>query len=313
MRKQHLLASAAFVLAAAYAAPAAADIDLTGLITLNKSLRFEESVIKNKGTENDPITIKVDIKLTALTAVESNAVNNQRIGGCLTPTGGCPEPVFYPGAVRNTHNYTTGDIPQRTGRPVGGVPIDYAAVIDSNSVNRNIGVTQFNQDVGVGSNQANMISAAVGESFANGPTTNFAEANNSAAQYNFNNLVNVTGTRLNGEGAADDTVGTIHAAQIDGSIRGNIGVVQVNQNAGVFNNQLNSLSLAFSFDGTAVALAESALGQWNTGGQATDVNVSRTASITNGSVSFNQGVVMGNQAAGYMANQGGVVSISGSF
>jgi hypothetical protein len=68
------------------------------------------------------------------------------------------------------------------------------------------------------------------------------------------------------------------------------------------------MSLAFSWNNTAVALAESDLGQWNSGGRATDTNVTRAA-VINGSVNSNIGVVMGNQSAGYMGNQANVVSI----
>jgi len=293
--KQKLLASAAFILGVALAAPAAADITVTGTVIYDKDVTFVETLTKIKTVV---ITVLVDVNLE--TAAESNAINNQRIGGC-TGNGTCLAPAA--GYAPNTHTYTTGTIPQRTARLVGPFAVDYAAVTAS-SVLGNVGVTQYNQDVGVGSNQANTISAAVAQNAA------FIEANNSSAQYNFNNSVTVNGLRDQGtSNTADDAVGIIHGAGIAGSVIGNIGVVQVNQNAGVFNNQLNSMSLAFSFANSAVALAESDLGQWNSGGQATETNTSRIAAINN-SVNGNVGVVMGNQSSGYMGNQANIVSIA---
>jgi hypothetical protein len=288
--RQKLLASAALVLGAALAAPAAADITVTGTVVYDKDVAFVEVLTKVK-----TVVITVSVDKDASTAAESNAVNNQRIGGCGGGTAVCS------GYAPNVHTYTTGEIPTRTGRVVGGIPIDYLALIQTSSVVQNVGVTQFNQDVGVGANQANMISAAVAE------TAFFIEANNSAAQYNFGNSVTVDGKRLNG--TAPDTVGVIHGAGISGSVNLNVGVTQVNQNAGVFNNQLNTMSLAFSWNNSAVAMAESDLGQWNSGGAATETNTSRAVGIL-GSVNNNIGVVMGNQSAGYMGNQANVVSIS---
>lgn len=292
--RNHLLASAAFILGAALAAPASADITVTGTVDYDKDVTFNETLTKTKN-----VTILVDVDVKGDTAAESNAVNNQRIGGCGTEgTAPCV------GFAKNTHTYTTGPIPLRTPRLVFGIAIDYAAVSERTVV-RNVGVTQFNQDVGVGSNQANLISAAVAEQ------ADFVEANNSAAQYNFNNEVTVNGTRSVGTPPVL-SVGVIHAAVMFGSVNGNLGVTQVNQNAGVFNNQLNSMSIAFSFNDSLVAMAESDLGQWNANGKATDINVSRVALMVS-SVNGNIGVVMGNQAAGYMANQANIVSIAAGF
>jgi hypothetical protein len=80
----------------------------------------------------------------------------------------------------------------------------------------------------------------------------------------------------------------------------------------VFNNQHNSAALAVGLAPGAVSLAESDLGQWNTGNVTAEVNVARSANINN-SGNSNTGIVTGNQAAGYMANQANMVSISASF
>jgi hypothetical protein len=291
--RQKLLASAAFILGAALAAPAAADITLNGTVTYDKDVQVTETLDKTK-TVN--ITVTVDQNYAS--AAESNAVNNQRIGGCLG-VAGCPVAgAFSP----QTHTYGPGtsSSAQAAGRLVFGLAIDYAALTFT-SVNFNIGVTQYNQDVGVGVNQGNMISAAIGEN------ADFLEANNAAAQYNLGNTVTVDGRRTNG--TAPDTVGIIHAAAIANSVNGNIGVVQANQNAGVFNNQLNSMSLSYSFENSGVALSNSDLGQWNSAGTATETNTSRISSMT-GSVNLNTGVVMGNQSSAYMGNQANIVSLS---
>jgi len=276
--RQKLLASAAIVLGAALAAPAAADITLDGTVTYDKDVTIVETLDKIK-----IVVISVQVLRNVGTAAESNAVVNQRIGGCGDGTGPCA------GFGPNSHVYVTGTFAARTG-------VDYFALTAA-SVNANVGVTQFNQDVGVGANQNNLLSAAAAG------TALFIEANNSSAQYLFNNTVTINGLRPNG------TVGLVHAAAITTSVNGNIGVTQVNQNAGVFNNQLNSMSLAFSFNDTAVALANSDLGQWNAGGAVTETNTSRLAVIST-SVNGNIGVVMGNQSAGHMGNQANIVSLA---
>jgi hypothetical protein len=111
------------------------------------------------------------------------------------------------------------------------------------------------------------------------------------------------------------------SAEIDGSINGNTGVVNVNQNSGNMNNQANSEALAVAIDLAGVALSEAALGQVNMannggpGGDNTestgvlDSVVTKLASITD-SLNGNTGVGGVNEAAGNMANQANTFSLS---
>lgn len=276
--RQKLLASAAFiVLGAALAAPAVADITVVGTVTYDKAVTESETLTKIK-----TVILVVNLNVTGRHAVESNAIVNQRIGPF--PEVGGP----------NTSTYTSGNDAARLG-------VDFFANMDT-SVTGNVGITQVNQDVGTGSNQQNVLSAAIGGSGF------FAEANNAASQFVQSESVTETG-RVTSE---PPTVHLLRYAVTSGSINGNTGVVQTNQNAGVFNNQVNSADVALAFTNGAVALAESDLGQWNTNGTTRETNVARNATVVN-SVNGNQGAVMGNQAAGYMANQANMVSISAAL
>jgi hypothetical protein len=282
--RQKLLASAAFiVLGAALAVPAAAHITVHGTVDYDKAVTETETLNKIK-----TVTITVGVAITGSTAVETNSIVNQRIGPYSdgeTTTGA------------NVSTYTSGDDAVRLG-------VDFFANMDG-SILANVGITQVNQDVGTGSNQQNVLTAAVGgQGF-------FAEANNAAAQYVTGETVSESGRRIIVDG---HTVGVqpIREAAISGSVNRNTGVVQVNQNAGVFNNQVNSAAVALGLIPGQVALAESDLGQWNTGNVTTERNDTRIASAAT-SVNNNTGVVMGNQAAGYMANQANMVSLSASL
>jgi hypothetical protein len=94
------------------------------------------------------------------------------------------------------------------------------------SIQGNIGIVQFNQDVGVATNQANMISIAIA-----------AGANNA-----------VVGTSFHGEHIFTDnniTIGNItRTATIANVLNNSSGVVQINQNVGNANVNLNFFGLA---------------------------------------------------------------------
>jgi len=171
----------------------------------------------------------------------------------------------------------------------------------------NAGVLTINQAAGNMNNQGSAVSIAVDvptpPSETPGTETGFAEAQASASQYNLDNLV--------------ESINIIfREARIESSLNDNTGVVHVNQSAGNLNNQANALSIAISFD-AGVALAESDLGQFNTGNTVSESQVGagfaqsepKTAAIT-GSVNGNSGVIGVNQSAGNMANQANVVSFA---
>jgi hypothetical protein len=292
MRK-HLLASAALIVGAGFAFPAAADITVDGTVTYDKKVTITETLTKTKR-----VFLDVLITRTGRTAAEANAIENQRIGDGPNPA--------VPGDQlegSNTATYVgTGVLcPSCVGQP-GRPNADFSAEV-TGSINDNTGVTQYNQDVGWGSNQGNVLSAALGRN------ADFVEANNSAAQYNQGNTIIETGRIV---GTEPPRVALTRQALMVGSVNHNTGLTQVNQNAGIFNNQLNSVALALGFNtGLAVALAESDLGQWNTGQKTTEFRTSRVAGMSD-SVSDNVGIVMGNQAAGHMANQANKMALSAS-
>ncbi len=165
------------------------------------------------------------------------------------------------------------------------------------SINGNEGVIQLNQDVGNMVNQGNVASVSITSS-----ETAFTDANAAATQYNAGNI-SVTTVPL-----AIDNFNK--QALIQDSINGNSGIIHVNQNSGDMNNQLNITSAAFG-EGSVAALADSELGQFNTGNQVFDVNTQKRDRIL-GSVNGNTGIVNVNQSSGKFNNQATMVSFAGS-
>jgi hypothetical protein len=276
--KKHLLTTAAMLLGlAALAAPAAADITVTGYYDKDVTITIDETLTKTK-----TVTITVSRAFTGETAAEATGVHNQRVNDTVyrRDCAGCPTSIVLPPG------------PSTLGANI------------LNSFNDNTGLVLWNQDVGVFSNQANIITAAV-----NGGSAYFAEAQDAAEQRTENNSAFVTGFVV---APADPSQAPTMSAAISGSVNNNTGVVMLNQNAGVASNQYNSLTLAFGLDGSTVALAEADLGQWNTGNHTFSVNAIRTATIT-GSINNNTGVTAVNQNAGNFNNQATKISVSGGL
>jgi hypothetical protein len=165
-----------------------------------------------------------------------------------------------------------------------------------NSVNTNSGIVGVNQDNGNMVNQANLVSVGVTAS-----SESVADVQAELDQVNTSNTV------THDEPVADVDNGNA-TATITGSITGNTGVVGVNQNAGNMNNQTNAVAVALGV-GTAVALAESALGQVNTGNTVDELNTVKFDTIS-GSITGNTGVVQVNQSTGNMNNQASVISVA---
>lgn len=270
MRK-HLLASAALLLGAvAFAAPAAADVDVTNTVTFDKTVTVTEALTIFK-----TVTIDVDGIFTGSSAAESVTVINQAND-------------------TNTFTYESGELGNR-------LIADYLAVING-SVNTNVGITQFNQDVGHNNNQANSVTAAVSfQAF-------FAESAIEVEQYTTNNLADVDGTATFVLGFPPEHYNRF--ANMTDSVNGNLGVTQVNQSAGVMNNQVNAVDFGIG-SGSAVALSEASLGQTNMNNQTFDVATVRGDLIQN-SVNTNHGITSVNQTSGNFNNQGTVISIAGS-
>ncbi len=174
-------------------------------------------------------------------------------------------------------------------------PLQLSATLD-NSGNTNSGVLQMNQDVGNMVNQGNVASVAITES-----GTSITDANAAASQVNRNNRSRTV--------VPFDLENWNKQALINDSLNDNSGVIHVNQNAGDMNNQLNVTTLAVG-GGSIVAMADSELGQFNTGNTVFDTNTQKRDQII-GSVNTNSGIVNVNQSSGKFNNQATVVSFAG--
>jgi hypothetical protein len=169
--------------------------------------------------------------------------------------------------------------------------------ITENSVLRNTGIGQLNQDTGNFANQGNVVSAGVDfgkDAFAN------AEAY--TEQLTFGNTV------THREGSVAPRPNPPIDAVITGSLLNNAGVFMANQNSGNVNSQHNVLALAVA-DSAVWALSDAGLNQVNAGNSAFETNSVKRDIIT-GSVNSNTGIVMVNQSVGNMNNQATVVSIA---
>jgi hypothetical protein len=153
----------------------------------------------------------------------------------------------------------------------------------------------LNQDVGNMVNQANVVAVAVTDT-----STAFADAQAAVSQYNQRNS-----SRQEEVLNVEDPDRT---ATILGSVNNNAGIVGVNQNAGNMNNQTNAVALAVGI-GSQVALAESVLGQVNTGNTVLEVETLKVDRIAD-SINTNSGIVGVNQSSGNMNNQASAVSFS---
>lgn len=166
----------------------------------------------------------------------------------------------------------------------------------SGSFNTFSGIGQVNQAAGSMNNQANIVSAA----FVTG-----------AAAWANSEVIDV---QLNDKLRKDpfvDPVGNQFTDLIEGSFNGFSGIGQVNQAAGMANNQNNVVSIAAS-KGMMVAESDVFLDQVNVNNFLFDSGVTRTNTIA---ASFNgfKGIGQANQSAGNFNNQSNVVSVAAAF
>jgi hypothetical protein len=297
--KKSLLATAGSALALAllaYSLPASADVTVFADINKTKDITVTENITINK-----TVLITATIDVLYRSAAEADAIVNQTT--------------------------TNNDVDSSFEQLDPGV--DLSAVNDfgihllatmTDSVNDNQGIVGVNQDVGNMSNQGNQVSLAVATP-ADGsvPAANqpvLINSQSEAHQENTNNTV-WHGEVPAPEGQIEFATGPNESASIDTSINGNIGIVNVNQNAGNMNNQANSEALAVAISLAGVALSEAALGQVNSNPDnesngftaVFEFGVEKNASMT-GSLNGNTGVGGVNQAAGNMANQANIFSAS---
>ncbi len=253
------------------AGPAVAEVIIFVDIFKDKDIIILEDIDKIKR-----VTINVDAVINPETAAESSAIKNQV----------------------NKHN--TVDLDFVTGTLVE----DARDALMDHSVRDDVGVTQFNQDVGNMVNQANVVSIALTTPDPTTEDTTFVESQASQEQINKHNTVIELGKlALNPEDPDYEAI-------IDHSVRDNLGITQVNQNSGNMNNQDNNLSVALGLDnGAVVALSEADLGQVNKHNSVNSKNTIKRNTLL-WSVRNNTGITSVNQSTGNMNNQDTSISFA---
>jgi len=286
----------ALVVAMALLAPsfsASADVFVVATINKTKDVTITEHITIDKTV--NLVVNALDLHYTA--AAEADAIVNQENSG---------------NDVDSTFDQLQIDLAD-----VNNFGIDFDATIEG-SINDNTGITNVNQDVGNMTNQGNQIALAIATpQTVAGPTQAVVlNSQSEAEQINRDNAV------WHGEAPSDDPEaqslvdGANQSATITDSINGNIGITNVNQNAGNMNNQANSEALAVAVSLAGVALSEAALGQVNSNPEnengfpaVFEFGVTKEATMT-GSLNGNTGVGGVNQAAGNMANQANIFSLA---
>ena len=268
-------------------APAKADVDVLANIRKDKDIRIVEVIAVNKTA-----TIVVGAIYDLEAAAEAQALIN----------------------VDNNGNSVNGADPEDPTDQTPEIGDEYGLHFEASavrSINDNTGVFGFNQDVGNMSNQGNVVSIAgianleaVADSQAHAEQIN---EHNSSIEYEF--LRDLEGDPIVVTPEVDPSTFLINKhAVIANSINDNVGVINVNQNAGNMNNQSNGVSAAVGI-GAIVALSDADLGQLNSGNFVDEVETVKVGTIQ-GSVNGNVGIVNVNQSTGNMNNQGNVVSLS---
>jgi len=306
MKRTALYATAGSALALAllaYSPPVSAEVDVFASIQKTKDIRITEHITITK-------IVNLTVHATQLdydSAAEADAIVNQE----------------------NTNNDVDSSFTQLGAgvdlSQVNNFGIDLKATITA-SINDNTGIVDVNQDVGNMTNQGNQVALAVATPASGTAATNFVVVNSQseAEQINEDNAV-WHGEDPASEEGLNEVTGLPYvdlvtepneAALIDGSINGNTGIVNVNQNAGNMNNQANSEALAVAISLAGVALSEAALGQVNSNPEnengfpaVFEFGVEKTATLT-GSLNGNTGVGGVNQASGNMANQANIFSLA---
>ena len=286
-RMTKILKSSALVLALGgfLSGSAIADVSVAVQIDVDKEKVVLELIAKLK-----TFVILVDAHIIAQGAAESEAITNQVNTGNTVDSNA-------EGLIVNTDGTTSG---LQTG--LLNIEDNLAALID-HSVRDNVGFTQFNQDVGNMVNQSNVVSIALiapdGEF-----DTSITESQAAVEQINTDNTAKAFGHDPLDASNPDKT------ATLDHSVRDNLGITQLNQNAGNMNNQANNLSVALGLNESAVvALSEADLGQTNTGNIVNDINTIKE-DLMLWSVRDNTGITSVNQSTGNMNNQATSISFA---
>ncbi len=270
MKKLFQTSALALVLAAGFASPAFADVQVTGTVDVDKRIVINVDTNKDK---NVNVNVVYDEELDG--SAQSDAIVNATVDS--VNVGPIDQSV------------TDEDINKKA--------------LTNDSVNVNQGIVQFNQDAGQVTNQGNVVSVAAvftGE-------TDAATAVHSEAYADQRVSRSSTRHSEGGENISQLDQVDLVASTIN-SYNGNTGVAQGNQNVGVGNNQHNILSAAVG-DNAMVALSDAGLGQEVAGNSVRDINTLKDATVSN-SLNGNSGIVSVNQSTGAFNNQATVISIA---
>jgi hypothetical protein len=296
MKRTALYATAGSALALALLAnslPASAEVEVFASIQKTKDITITETINITK-----TVDLFVEANLVYFSAAEADAIVNQENS-------------------HNDVNHSFKQIGDQNEEHNVNFGIDLDASI-ANSINNNSGIVDVNQDVGNMANQGNQVALAIAtpDVGTTVPELVVVNSQSEAEQINTGNTV-----RHLEDPSAEPHVSLVdpphHSASITDSINDNVGIVNVNQNAGNMNNQANSEALAVAIDLAGVALSEAALGQVNGNfgddseapNSVFEAGVTKNASMVS-SLNGNTGVGGVNQAAGNMANQANIFSLS---
>ncbi|RLA85067.1 MAG: hypothetical protein DRG31_03915 [Deltaproteobacteria bacterium] len=241
---------------------ALADVGVSGTVTKEKTVDVEEIINIKKN-----VSVDVTLDVEGEKAAEAHAVLNQSQRGnfacenCAEKTSGVFGSILNnmgivnlnqaTGNMANQSNMLSAAVDNGNGEPpaegygfahaqtsvgqvmkgntIDSIQILYRDAVITGSINTNTGVVMVNQSVGNISNQGNVLTLGVSLS----GLVALAEAD--------------LGQAIAGNSFREfDTTKT---ATISGSINENMGVVEVNQSAGVLGNQLNAVNISASVYG----------------------------------------------------------------
>jgi hypothetical protein len=306
MKTLLLAAAASLALTAAMSGAAKAD-DLTNW-TVNKTKTTtitEPTTI----TKNETVTVTDTQPLNS--AASGLVTINSSVTGAVVGTADVVDPLI--GTI-NAPNIPTflGD--------ESNYDIHRSATT-TNSVLRNTGLGELNQDVGNNSNQGNAVAAGFvfggndlvkAEAYVEQLSTDNSSRNIEDGDPNSpgNNLIPNPAFNTGNPSLTPDQGPLLPqiAASMTGSMDTNTGVFFANQNAGNNNQQHNALAAAIG-DNAFTALADAGLHQLNSGNHVYDVNTVKQDTV-NTSVNSNSGIVALNQSVGDNNNQATVINVA---
>lgn len=225
----------------------------------------------------------------------------------VTPGGGEAAAVANVGNTRNSYGLEPLAAPKAQfdmGAYESSLTVKVDAKIDD-ALNFNNGVMQVNQDVGVMSNQGNLLAV----SDTTGPT-GFGDSQAEVSQHNKGNQLYRTANIVNGDGgnAVIGDYAVERTSTMTNTVLGNVGIINVNQNSGEMNSQTNANAVGVGALGIII-VGEAALGQTASDNRVETVR-NYSASTIQDSVNGNLSQVSVNQASGGLNNQSSTFNFS---